>query len=179
MGHARHAAGTMPCIARSTGPGERRALRGLGVFAVAACTTLPTRGAVSGQRHGDGRNPRHIGDGLLRGQAQGLELAGADRIHRDGEIDLALVDDDLGDEAERDDVLSEVWAFDALQRFDHAVFGHGCGHCRYVCLLRLNTNCLIPVPMRAESKAQGSQQLAPAHVLSRSLRLRRGARSPA
>jgi hypothetical protein len=61
----------------------------------------------------------------------------------DGEIDLALVDHDLGDETFGDDVVPEIGAFDAPERLEHALFGERFGHYTgYLCLLCRNTNRL-------------------------------------
>ena len=146
IGDARQAAGAMACIARGAWPGEgegrlrRRLLPPLplplprwltGARSAVSVTATPS-------------TPGTVGHRLLGGLAQGFELPRASRVDGDGEIDLALVDHDLRDEAERDDVVAKVGALDALQRLEHALFGEVFGHdSGYLCLLRANTNCLV------------------------------------
>src|SRR3990170_7224677 len=133
----------MARIAGGTGPREGRALRRLLALAVAASLRAAGR-AVRRQRHRHRHDPRKGFHYALRRLAQGFELAGARRVHFYGEIDLAPVDHDLGDKALRDEVRSRVGAFDALERFEHALFGELFGHEGYVFLLLANTNCLVP-----------------------------------
>ena len=82
-------------------------------------------GAVGGERDGNGIDPGQLLHHLLGGLAERFELRGPRRIDGDGEIDLAAADDDLGDEAERDDVVAEIGPFDVLQRVEHALFEDG------------------------------------------------------
>src|SRR5215467_5332631 len=142
VGDSRDAAGAMARVAGCTRSRERRALWGCSALAIAAASG--SRRTISRQRHGNGIDARQRRDGLLGRYAQGFELARSRWLHLDGEIDLALVDHDLGNEALGDDVVPEIGAFDALKRLEHALFGERFGHyAGYLCLLRGNTNCLV------------------------------------
>src|SRR5215467_2770025 len=132
----------MARVAGCTRSRERRALWRCSALAIAAASGF--RRTISRQRHGNGIDARQRRDGLLGRYAQGFELARPRRLHSDGEIDLALVVHDLGNEALGDDVVPEIGAFDALKRLEHALFGERFGHyAGYLCLLRGNTNCLV------------------------------------
>src|SRR5262249_7191964 len=118
--------GAMARVAGCTRSRERRALWRCSALAIAAASG--SRRTISRQRHGNGIDARQRRNGLLGRYAPGFELARPRRLHLDGEIDLALVDHDLGNEALGDDVVPEIGAFDALKRLEHALFGERFGH---------------------------------------------------
>ena len=99
--------------------------RAKGELCGAGCASAVAAGgrAIGGQRHGHGCDAGHFGHHPLGGLAQGFKLAGARRIDRNREIDLALVDDDLGDEALAHKIGVNAGGLDPLQRFEHAHFG--------------------------------------------------------
>src|SRR5581483_5086925 len=137
-------------------------------------------GTVGGERHHHAFDARQLGDRLLGGLAQGLKLFGAAGIDGNREIDFALVDHDLGDEAERDDVGAVIGAPDRLEGLEHALLGEAFGHdMEYVCLLCANTNRRVAYALTGGAGAQGTKQLAPAQVFSLSSISRSAARSPA
>src|SRR5262249_36091878 len=132
----------MARVAGCTRSRERRALWRCSALAIAAASG--SRRTISSQRHGNGIDARQRRDDLLGPYAQGLELPRPRRPPLAGEINLALVGTELGNEALGDDVVPEIGAFDALKRLEHALFGERFGHyARYLCLLRGNTNCLV------------------------------------
>ena len=128
VGDARHPAWPVARIAGGTRLGEGRALRGCRLALSVAAAARDAGRTVCRQRHDHAVDTGKRFHHALGGLAQSFELARAARIDGDGEIDLALVDDDLGDEALRDDVGAEVRAFDPLQRFEHALFAGSFGH---------------------------------------------------
>lgn len=65
----------------------------------------------------------HFLDDALGGEPHRLQLFGAIGRDGDGEIDLAVGDEDVGDHAELDDIVLEIGSTHGLQRFENLFLG--------------------------------------------------------
>ncbi len=129
LGDARnsHATGGACARPRRLRLGRRRRLRPARTVRARSIAACRTGRLVGGQCHdgiGDARQRLH---GMLGIDAQALQRAGPRRIDRKGEIDLAVMDDDLGDDALADDIALAVWTADDFQRFKHALLADRSG----------------------------------------------------
>ena len=118
-----HRAGPAGLLRPRTGPGTGRTT-GLGGR---TCGTLPRldrgRVAVGGQDRGHRDHPGQVVHGLLRLLAQRLHLGGVARVDLDDEADVAVLEHQPRDHAERDDVGLARRLDHGLERRHDPLFG--------------------------------------------------------
>ena len=109
-------------------PATSARARGLHAWTFRRLATARPRATFAGLRRQHRRHAFDAGEiahDLFRRLPQRLQFLGPLRCDRDGEIDALVLQQNLGNEAEFDDVALHVRAFDAAQLRQDLLFGDG------------------------------------------------------